>query len=117
MSTIDLSHAIDLAWVMVGAFLVMLMQVGFAMVETGFVRAKNAVHTMAMNLVIYPVGALGFWLVGYGLMFGGVPVAHELGPRLGGHLYGLVGAAKFALVSVPHDPPNLAMFLFGVVFM
>ncbi|HMF43353.1 MAG TPA: ammonium transporter [Polyangia bacterium] len=127
MSTIDLSHALDLAWVLVGAFLVMLMQVGFAMVETGFVRAKNAVHTMGMNLVVYPVGALGYWLCGYGLMFGGVPgwrslgdgapVAHEIGPRLGGHLFGLFGAAKFALVSVPHDAPNLAMFLFGAVFM
>jgi len=123
----DLSHAIDLAWVMVGAFLVMLMQVGFAMVETGFVRAKNAVHTMGMNLVVYPIGALGYWLLGYGLMFGGVhgwrslgdasPVADEIGVRLGDHFFGFIGAAKFALVSVPHDAPNLAMFLFGAVFM
>jgi Amt family ammonium transporter len=127
LSPTDLAHAINLAWLLLCGFLVMLMQVGFAMVETGFVRAKNAVHTMAMNLVVYPVGALGFWLLGYGLMFGGVPgwrslgdgapVERELGFHLGGHFVGLLGAAKFALVSVPHDATNLAMFLFATVFM
>jgi len=117
----------NLLWVLVGAFLVMFMQVGFAMVETGFSRAKNAVHTMAMNLVVYPVGVLGFWLSGYALMMGGVagwpslgaaiPGAHEVALHVGGHVFGLVGASKFALLSVPHDPPNLAMFLFAAVFM
>ena len=57
---------------LVAGFLVMFMQVGFAMLETGFTRAKNAVNTMAMNLIIYPIGVLGFWLTGYGLMMGGV---------------------------------------------
>jgi Amt family ammonium transporter len=97
------------------------------LVETGFVRAKNAAHTMAMNFVIYPVGVLGFWLVGYGLMLGGVrewtslgaaaPGAHEIGWRAGGHLVGLVGASRFALVEVAHDPASLAIFLFAAVFM
>jgi Amt family ammonium transporter len=122
-----MTQSLNLAWVLVGAFLVMFMQVGFAMVETGFVRAKNAVNTMAMNMVVYPVGVLGFWLVGYGLMMGGVrewsslgaafPGAHEVGPMLRGHTFGLFGASKFALVSVPHDAANLAMFLFAAVFM
>ena len=60
-------HALNLAWVLICAFLVMFMQLGFAMVETGFSRTKNAVHTMAMNLVIYPVGVVGFWLTGYAI--------------------------------------------------
>jgi ammonium transporter, Amt family len=117
----------NLAWVLVGAFLVMFMQVGFAMVETGFSRAKNAVNTMAMNLVVYPVGVLGFWLVGYGLMMGGVrewPTlggafagAHEVALTVRGHAFGLFGASKFALVTVPHDAANLGMFLFAAVFM
>ncbi len=127
MSLIGLEHSINLAWVLIGAFLVMFMQVGFAMVETGFTRAKNAVNTMAMNLVVYPVGVLGFWLLGYGLMMGGVhewPTlgaavggGREIGPRIGGHLLGLFGASRFALVSAPHDPSTLAMFLFSALFM
>ena len=67
-----LEIALNLVWVLMAGFLVMFMQVGFAMVETGFTRSKNAVNTMAMNIVVYPIGVLGFWLVGYGLMAGGV---------------------------------------------
>jgi Amt family ammonium transporter len=103
------------------------MQLGFSMVETGFTRAKNAVHTMAMNFVIYPIGIVGFWLVGFGVAFGGVAGWSSLGPetaehvelgvRLGGHFFGFLGGTKFALMSVAHDPPNLAMFLFSAVFM
>jgi ammonium transporter, Amt family len=120
-------HALNLAWVLLCAFLVMFMQLGFAMVETGFSRTKNAVHTMAMNLVIYPVGVVGFWLVGFALAFGGTETwpslgagsgEHlEIGFRVGGKLCGLFGASKFALSSVADDPPNLAMFLFSAVFM
>jgi Amt family ammonium transporter len=130
MTPLALVHSLNLLWVLLAAFLVMFMQVGFAMVETGFTRAKNAVNTMAMNMVIYPLGALCFWAVGFGLMLGGVPSwetlgssapgmaeAHELGFHLGARFFGLCGAAKFALVAVPHDPPNLAMFLYATVFM
>ena len=123
----QLTQALNLGWVLLCGFLVMFMQVGFAMFETGFTRAKNAVNTMAMNLVIYPVGLFGFWIMGYGLMMGGVSnwpslktigMAHrELSIAIGGHQYGLIGCAKFALVSVSHDPGSLAMFLFAVVFM
>ena len=122
-----LEIALNLVWVLMAGFLVMFMQVGFAMVETGFTRAKNAVNTMAMNIVIYPIGVLGFWLVGYGLMTGGVSAwpslgdpllgAHEIGPTIAGHHLGLFGAARFALLTAPHDPANLAMFLFSAVFM
>jgi Amt family ammonium transporter len=123
-------QALNLAWVLLAGFLVMFMQAGFAMVETGFTRAKNAVNTMAMNFVIYPLGVLGFWLVGYGLMMGGtrdwpglgpaahgLPAAREVGITLGGHLFGLWGASKFALLSVPHHAGSLAIFLFAAVFM
>jgi len=120
-------HSLNLAWLLVCAFLVMFMQVGFAMVETGFTRAKNAVHTMAMNFVIYPIGIVGFWLVGYGLSMGGVEgwrslgllgAEHaERGLHFGSYFMGLFGSSKFALISVAHDPPNLAIFLFSAVFM
>ena len=120
--------ALNLLWVLVAGFLVMFMQVGFAMVETGFTRAKNAVNTMAMNLIVYPIGVLGFWLVGYGLLYGGVAgwpslgapprsARSEIGPSIGGHHLGLFGVARFALLTAPHDPANLTMFLFSAVFM
>jgi Amt family ammonium transporter len=121
------TESLNLAWVLLGGFLVMFMQAGFALVETGFTRAKNAVNTMAMNMVVYPVGVLGFWLVGYGLMMGGVrewpslgaafPGAHEIALTVRGHSFGLLGASRFALVSVPHDAANLGMFFFSAVFM
>lgn len=123
----ELTQSLNLAWVLIGAFLVMFMQVGFAMLETGFTRAKNAVNTMAMNLLVYPIGLVGFWLTGYGLMMGGVGAwpsisaapmpSRELALAIAGHRWGLIGCGKFALVSVSHDPASLAMFLFAVVFM
>jgi Amt family ammonium transporter len=122
-----LEHSLNLAWLLLCSFLVMFMQVGFAMVETGFTRSKNAVHTMAMNFVIYPIGIVGFWLVGYGIAMGGVEGWRSLGPALGDHaelgfhlggrFFGVVGGTKFGLMSVAHDPANLAMFLFSAVFM
>jgi ammonium transporter, Amt family len=123
-----LTQALNLAWVLLAGFLVMFMQVGFALLETGFTRAKNAVNVMAMNLMIYPIGLAGFWMTGYALMLGGVSqwpslgganraLHHELAIRIGGHSYGLIGLSKFALLNVSHDPAGLAMFLFTVVFM
>jgi ammonium transporter, Amt family len=123
----SLVYNLNLAWVLVGGFLVMFMQLGFALLETGFTRGKNAVNTMAMNLMIYPIGLIGFWLTGYALMMGGVhqwpslgvfTLPHrELAIHIGGKAYGVLGWAKFALADVPDDPGSLAMFLFAVVFM
>lgn len=124
---IPFDQSLNLAWVLIAGFLVMFMQVGFAMVETGFTRAKNAVNTMAMNLVIYPICVIGFWLTGYAFMMGGVHQwpslgsaeigHHELALTLGSHAWGILGFSKFTLASVSHDPASLAMFLFAVVFL
>src|SRR3954469_11817143 len=62
--------AINLVWLMVGGVLVLFMQAGFALVETGFTRSKNASHTMMMNLVIFALGVVGWFVCGYALMFG-----------------------------------------------
>ncbi len=62
--------SINIAWAMVTGFLVMFMQAGFAMVETGLCRAKNAAHTMAMNFMIYPLGCIAFWGYGFALGWG-----------------------------------------------
>ncbi len=119
--------ALNLCWVALTGFIVMFMQLGFALLETGFARSKNAVHTMAMNLLVYPIGVIGFWLTGFALMYGGVAgfpslgvalSAHrELSIPIAGHDLGLFGAAKFALLNVSQDPAHLVMFLFAVQFM
>jgi Amt family ammonium transporter len=57
-------------WTLVAAFLVFLMQAGFAMVETGFTRAKNAANIMMKNLMDFCVGSIAFWAIGFGIMFG-----------------------------------------------
>ncbi len=63
--------ATDTIWVLIGAALVFFMQAGFAMVETGFTRAKNAGNIIMKNLMDFSVGTLVFWLIGFGLMFAG----------------------------------------------
>lgn len=61
----------NLVWVVIGAALVIFMQAGFALVETGFCRAKHAAHVVSTNLAIFFLGFVGFFLVGFPLMFGG----------------------------------------------
>jgi Amt family ammonium transporter len=60
----------DIVWTMVCAALVFFMQAGFAMVETGFTRAKNAGNIMMKNLMDFSMGGIAYWAVGFGLMFG-----------------------------------------------
>jgi Amt family ammonium transporter len=60
----------DVIWTVVAAALVFFMQAGFAMVETGFTRAKNAGNIMMKNLMDFAMGGLAFWAIGFGLMFG-----------------------------------------------
>lgn len=62
--------ATDTIWVLIGAFMVFSMQPGFAMVETGFTRAKNAGNIVMKNFMDLALGSIVFWLIGFGLMFG-----------------------------------------------
>ncbi|PYO05068.1 MAG: hypothetical protein DMD30_14605, partial [Gemmatimonadetes bacterium] len=85
----------------VAGFLVMFMQAGFALVETGFTRAKNAGHTMTMNFMVYAIGMLAYWAVGFALQAGGIGALATLGGydklntefsiNIGGHAWGLFG--------------------------
>ena len=63
-------YSINIVWTLVAGFLVMFMQAGFASVETGLCRAKNAAHTMAMNMMIYPLGCFAFYVYGFALGWG-----------------------------------------------
>ncbi len=62
-----------------GFALVFFMQAGFALVEAGFTRAKNAAHTMSMNFVVFLIGVIGFFTVGFPIMFGGLGHLATLG--------------------------------------
>ncbi|MCK5655512.1 MAG: ammonium transporter, partial [Candidatus Aureabacteria bacterium] len=62
--------AINTVWTLVAAFLVFFMQPGFAMVETGFTRAKNAANILMKNLMDFSIGSIAFFVIGFGIMFG-----------------------------------------------
>jgi len=119
--------AINFMWTLVTGFLVMFMQAGFALVETGLCRAKNASHTMAMNFMIYPMGMLGFYLCGFAFMFGGLGAIGTMGGYAGlnnestvtiaGHPFGLIGLKGFLLKGAGYDTAAFALFLFQMVFM
>ena len=109
--------AINFVWTLVTGFLVMFMQAGFALVETGFTRAKNAGHTMAMNFMVYPIGMLGYWAVGFAIQVGGVgtlgglgsfSAAHLASVSIGGHDLGLFGTKGFFLTGVAYTAPVFA---------
>ncbi|MBU4343117.1 MAG: ammonium transporter [Candidatus Omnitrophica bacterium] len=99
--------AIDTVWTLIAAFLVFFMQAGFAMVETGFTRAKNAANIMMKNLMDFCVGSIVFWLVGFGVMFGA-------------SAFGLFGTSGFFLSAA--DPSTsdglwqFAYWIFQAVF-
>ncbi|PYQ54200.1 MAG: ammonium transporter [Acidobacteria bacterium] len=119
--------AINIVWTLITGFLVMFMQAGFALVETGFCRAKNAAHTMAMNFMVYGIGMLGYWICGFALQMGGVgavaslggtpPLSSEFTVTLLGHPFGLFGTKGFFLGPDVYDVGVFALFLFQMVFM
>jgi Amt family ammonium transporter len=101
------------------------MQAGFALVETGFTRAKNATHTMMMNVVVFGIGVVGFYTVGFALMFGGIGGFPSLGggTMLNGLVevvkgWGIIGYKGFFLkTGGTYDVAVYAMFFFQLVFM
>ena len=66
----DAKYMGDTLWVLVAAFLVFFMQAGFAMVEAGFTRAKNAVNILMKNLMDFSLGSIAYWAIGFAIMFG-----------------------------------------------
>lgn len=119
--------SVNMVWTLIAGFLVMFMQAGFALVETGLTRAKNAAHTMGMNFMVYALGMTGFWIMGYALMYGGVGALGTLGGtplldsevtlNLFGKPFGLFGYKGFFLGNGVYDVSIFTMFLFQMVFM
>lgn len=134
----DTTTSLNVLWVMLAGFLVFFMQAGFALVETGFTRAKNVAHTMMMNMMVFCIGAIGYYLVGFAIQFGGVnyvyPDVNGMGAwafspvtlgdwsgllekplLIGGS--GFMGLTGFMLGGLSANFGVLAFFLFQMVFM
>jgi ammonium transporter len=120
--------AINFMWTLITGFMVMFMQAGFAIVETGLCRAKNANHTMMMNFMVYGVGMLAYWICGFALQMGGVgaianlggtpPLSAEFAVTLFGKSFGLWGQNGFFLMHHgTYDVSVMVVFLFQMVFM
>src|SRR5260370_21872 len=88
--------AINFVWTLVCGFLVMFMQAGFAMVESGLTRVKNANHTYMMNFFVYGCGLLAYWVIGFAIQMGGAAGNANLGglqPLASEHSVSLFGKA------------------------
>jgi Amt family ammonium transporter len=100
-----ISQGLDTVWVLLGAFLVFFMQAGFGMVEAGFIRAKNTCNILTKNFLDFCMASLGFFLVGYGLMFGD-----------GNGFMGLKGWCLYGLEQTTNGLPLYAFWLFQAAF-
>ncbi|MCE5277910.1 MAG: ammonium transporter [Planctomycetaceae bacterium] len=120
-SNADLKIALDTVWVLLAAFLVFFMNLGFGMVESGLCRAKNAVNILAKNFIVFAISSMAFWILGWGLMFGdgngilglkGVFFASgaDNSPAMGEAYKGVYSALSWTGV------PFWAKFLFQLVF-
>ncbi len=101
---------VDALWTCLAAFLVFFMQAGFALVEAGFTRAKNACNIVMKNLMDFSIGSLSFWLVGFGLMFG-----HTNG-FIGTDMFFFDGSSDAALEVNSNEGFNWAFLIFQTVF-
>src|SRR5262244_842368 len=137
-------YSINFVWALIAGVLVMFMQAGFMLVETGLCRAKNSSHTAAMNLMIYPLGGIAFFIYGFAIGWGNwwngpVPPGWyaSLGPGLsmlgdgwglgpavdtagkatGAFTYGIIGLKGFFLNGAVGDVAVLVLFFFMMVFM
>jgi Amt family ammonium transporter len=126
-----LGQQTNLLWIVIGAVLVIFMQAGFALVETGFCRAKHAAHVVSTNFAIFGLGFVGYFLVGYALMFGGysyplpgydfgynAPVGDAL---IGSGNWVFLWQGGFALsgdaIRTAGGPAVIGFFLYMVAFM
>src|SRR6516165_8034759 len=119
--------AINFTWTLITGFLVMFMQAGFAMVESGLTRVKNANHTYMMNFFVYGCGLLAYWLIGFAIQMGGAAGNSNLGGlasltpehtfTLFDKTWGLWGQSGMFLAGHTYDVGVMVLFLFQMVFM
>jgi ammonium transporter, Amt family len=116
-------------WIIIGAVLVIFMQAGFALVETGFCRAKHATHVFSTNFAIFGLGLVGFFVIGFPIMFSGYSfspfgLTHAISTGHGlihfgdsGHWVFLWAQSGWGLSGVAYSVPVAAFFLYMVAFM
>lgn len=102
-AALTLAEDVDILWVTISAALVFFMQAGFLMLEAGLVRAKNTINVAIKNLIDYIAGSIGFFIVGFGLMFGS-------------SVSGIFGCDLFMLDGLSTGK-QFAFFLFQIAFM
>ena len=118
---------INFTWTLICGFLVMFMQAGFAMVEAGLCRVKNANHTYMMNFFVYGCGLFAYWILGFAIQMGGAagnanlgglqPLNSEHMLNLFGTDWGIFGQTGHFLVGNSYDVGVMVIFLFQMVFM
>jgi ammonium transporter, Amt family len=131
----SLSQTTNLTWIVIGAALVIFMQAGFALVETGFCRAKHSAHVVSTNFAVFGLGFVAYFLVGFGLMFGGYSYVlpgfdYGLSHALGGSSANLIGSGSWVFLwkggfagsffehsSLAFSGAAAAFFLYMVAFM
>ena len=114
--------AINTIWLVLAAILIMSLKAGFSLFETGLTRSKNVAHTMSMNFAIYAVSLLGYWAVGFAIMFGGHGPFGRFGSTASldsmgslvffGQRWDLFGLSGFFLSSPANVAGVLAVFVF-----
>ena len=119
--------AINFVWTLVTGFLVMFMQAGFAMVEAGLCRVKNANHTYMMNFFVYTCGLFAYWIIGFAIQMGGAAGNGNLGGlqslntehliTIFGTHWGIFGECGMFLARSTYDVGVMVIFLFEMVFM
>jgi len=118
---------INFTWTLICGFLVMFMQAGFAMVEAGLCRVKNANHTYMMNFFVYGCGLFAYWILGFAIQMGGAagngnlgglqPLASEHTISFFGKTWGVFGQSGMFLSGHSYDVGVMVIFLFQMVFM
>ncbi len=119
--------AVNFTWTLITGFLVMFMQAGFAMVEAGLCRVKNANHTYMMNFMVYACGLFAYWIIGFTIQMGGAAGNANLGglqPLMTEHMlslfgtnWGIFGQNGMFLAGQTYDVGVMVIFLFQMVFM
>ncbi|HYF93996.1 MAG TPA: ammonium transporter [Symbiobacteriaceae bacterium] len=104
-TTVEIANALNLVWTLLAGFLVFIMHLGFATVESGFTQSKNTVNIIMKNFLTICVGVLGFYVVGFGLMFGS-------------DTFGVVGTSGFLMLGAIPEPaiPLLGFWFFQAIF-